>query len=97
LDCALVRTGEKNDRMSGTALEGRFLVFVSTPLAYVEWFTPFSTPDLHTGLYTLTRSTRQHKVYAQIIEANRIVRNCHLQPKYGCTKDPTWTTDNVMD
>ncbi len=26
LDCALVRTGERNDRIAGTALEGEFMV-----------------------------------------------------------------------
>ncbi|KAK0183857.1 hypothetical protein F5146DRAFT_1106274 [Armillaria mellea] len=111
LDCALVCTGERNDRTAGTALEGLRVTHIhvlfalpsifgvkhQTPLVYVEWFTPFLTPDPHTGLYTLTWSTCQHQVYVQVIEASRIIQNCHLQLKYGWTKDPMWTTDNVMD
>ncbi|KAK0421534.1 hypothetical protein EV421DRAFT_2069709 [Armillaria borealis] len=111
LDFALVKTGERNDRTKGTALEGLrvahvrvlfslpqlFGVKTNKPLAYVEWFTPFGTPDSQTGLYSLNRSTRYHHVYAEIIEADRIVRNCHLQPKFGRRKDSRWTCENVPD
>ncbi|PBK65649.1 hypothetical protein ARMSODRAFT_866568, partial [Armillaria solidipes] len=67
------------------------------PLAYVEWFTPFGAPDVQTGLYSLSRSTHNHRVYAEIIDVDRIVRNCHLQPKYGRSKDSRWTCENVSD
>ncbi|KAF9016925.1 hypothetical protein BDZ89DRAFT_903167, partial [Hymenopellis radicata] len=113
LDFALVRTGERNERTRGTALEGlrvahvRVLfelpavycldVSLDRPLAYIEWLTPFATPDATSGLYSLTRSSRNRGPYGEIIYADRIVRNCHMQPKYGKTKPLAWTTENVSD
>ncbi|KAI0346054.1 hypothetical protein BDW22DRAFT_1297819, partial [Trametopsis cervina] len=52
-------------------------------LVYVEWFTPFRTADPVTGMYIVTKSSRNHRAYGQIIEAHRLVRNCHLMPKSG--------------
>ncbi|KAE9385288.1 hypothetical protein BT96DRAFT_960766 [Gymnopus androsaceus JB14] len=43
-------------------------VLQTTPLAYIEWLTPFATPNSSDGLYHLTRSTRRHHVYAEIID-----------------------------
>ncbi|GLB45390.1 putative zn-finger domain-containing protein [Lyophyllum shimeji] len=54
----------------------------NTPLAYVEWYTPFGTPDATSGLFTVKPSTRRRHVYGEIIEVDRIVRNIHLIPKY---------------
>ncbi|EDR12669.1 uncharacterized protein LACBIDRAFT_311342 [Laccaria bicolor S238N-H82] len=28
------------------------------PLAYIEWFTPLGTPEPHTGMHIIKRSTR---------------------------------------
>ncbi|KAJ7766421.1 hypothetical protein DFH07DRAFT_737324, partial [Mycena maculata] len=57
------------------------------PLAYIEWFTPLKTPDSIDGYYHLTRSTRQHGPYAEIILSDRITRNVMLIPqKWGQDK-----------
>ena len=75
-----------------------YRIQTSHPLAYIEWFTPFGAQtDPSSGLYSITRSTRQHRPYAEIIEVTRIVRNCHVVPKFGRLKDPTWTSENVTD
>ncbi|KAJ7246428.1 hypothetical protein C8J57DRAFT_1081604 [Mycena rebaudengoi] len=111
LDFALIRTGERNDKTDGTALQGLRVAHVMVlfdlpavyklstvhPLAYVEWYTSFSTPDPISGLLTVKPSTRNNHVYGEVIEVVRIVRNCHLLPKYGRCKDPTWTTENITD
>ncbi|RDB24482.1 hypothetical protein Hypma_008517 [Hypsizygus marmoreus] len=111
LDFALIRTGERNDKTKGTALEGLRIAHVRVlfalpsvyrvqtphPLAYVEWFTPFNTVDPITGLYTVKPSTRNRHVYGEIISIDRIVRNCHLLPKFGRRKDTSWTTENVVN
>ncbi|KAJ7749142.1 hypothetical protein B0H16DRAFT_1847253 [Mycena metata] len=111
LDFALVRTGEVNDRTAGTALEGLRVAHVKVlfqlpnvyrlhtthPLAYVEWYTPFGVADPVSGLHTIRRSTRNNHVYGEIIGVDRIVRNCHLLPKFGRNKDPSWTTENVVE
>ncbi|KAJ7572033.1 hypothetical protein C8J56DRAFT_1081438 [Mycena floridula] len=87
MDCALVRTDERNDKTAGTSLQGLRLAHIQVifalpqlyglniahPLAYVEWFTPFASLDKHTGLYTVTPSTRRHQVYGEIITVDRIV------------------------
>ncbi|KAE9386962.1 hypothetical protein BT96DRAFT_1026018 [Gymnopus androsaceus JB14] len=111
LDFALVRTGEHNRRTEGTSLEGirvahvRVLftlpriygLSIETPLAYVEWFTPFSTCHSSSGLYSLSRSTRMRHVYGEIVDAGRIIRNCYLSPNFGRVKNPSWTSINVVD
>ncbi|KAJ7022385.1 hypothetical protein C8F04DRAFT_1213584 [Mycena alexandri] len=54
------------------------------PLAYIEWFTPLRRPDDTDGYYHLSRSSRQHGPYAEIIPVDRIVRSAMLIPqKWG--------------
>ncbi|KAH9829182.1 uncharacterized protein C8Q71DRAFT_693096, partial [Rhodofomes roseus] len=67
------------------------------PLAYVEWMTPFHRVDPDSGQYILTPSTRQQKPYGEVIEIDRIVRNCHLWPAFGRAVDGRWSTDNVSE
>ncbi|GLB43945.1 putative zn-finger domain-containing protein [Lyophyllum shimeji] len=111
LDFALVRTGEHNVRTDGTALDGLRVAHVRVifklpsvyrirtmhPLVYVEWYTPFSKPDPVSGLFTLKPSTRNRHIYGEIIEVDRIVRNIHMMPKYGRTKDVTWSRENIVE
>jgi hypothetical protein len=52
-------------------------------LAYVEWFWPFKAADTATGLYTVGPSIRRQEVQAEVIGLERIVRSCHLVPKFG--------------
>ncbi|KAJ7865461.1 hypothetical protein B0H14DRAFT_2282136, partial [Mycena olivaceomarginata] len=60
-DFALVRTGEPNAVTDDTALEGLRVAQVrAAPLAYVEWFTPFSCREAGSDLFVVRRSTRQH-------------------------------------
>ncbi|KAJ7813601.1 hypothetical protein B0H14DRAFT_3477711 [Mycena olivaceomarginata] len=113
-DFALVRTGEVNSLTEGTALAGlrvaqvRVLFTMPTyypapfstagPLAYVEWFTPFSRPEGNSKLYVLRRSTRRQQPYGEIIDVDRIARNCFLVPRSerGLT-DTKWTTENAKE
>lgn len=67
------------------------------PLAYVEWYTPFSTPDPITGLYSLQRSTRNHRPNASIVPVDRITRACHLMARAGAQVGRAWTTNNALD
>ncbi|PSR97599.1 hypothetical protein PHLCEN_2v4306, partial [Hermanssonia centrifuga] len=87
-DFALVRTGRSNTdtEPDGSPLQGIRIAHVRAifklpatygirtlhPLVYVEWFTPFRTPDLLTGMHIVSRSTRMHHVYGEIIEAHRL-------------------------
>ena len=67
------------------------------PLAYVEWFTRLGSIDPNTGLRLVTRSTRQGQRNAEIVSADRIVRGCHLIPRFGQTISSSWTADNVLE
>ncbi|KAF7971986.1 hypothetical protein HWV62_19333 [Athelia sp. TMB] len=112
LDFALIRTAEQNNRTAGSTLQGLrvgqvrvifklpdvYRVTTTHPLAYVEWFTPFGA-HVHapSDLHAVTRSTRMHHRYAEIVEVDRIVRNCHLIPKFGRVIDLNWTSDNVIE
>lgn len=65
---------------------------VSQPLAYIEWFTPFHSYDAATEMFTVSRSTRNHRAYGEVVEADRIARNCHLVPKWSETWDSQTTS-----
>ncbi|KAJ7462850.1 hypothetical protein FB451DRAFT_1494885 [Mycena latifolia] len=82
LDFALIRTGLRVAQVKVIfKLPSHYPVKSSVPLAYIEWFTPLRTPDPLDGYYHLTRSTRQHGPYAEIITADRIVRSAMLIPQ----------------
>ncbi|KAJ7882418.1 hypothetical protein B0H14DRAFT_3082501 [Mycena olivaceomarginata] len=113
-DFPLVRTGEVNSVTEGTALAGLRVAQVRVlftmpsyfpapfntagPLAYVEWFTPFSRPEPNSNFYVLRRSTRRQRPYGEIIDVDRITRNCFLVPRSerGPT-DTRWTTENAKE
>jgi hypothetical protein len=70
----------------------------STPLAYIEWFRPFSARDQNTNMFTIMRSTRRDgEAHAQIIPVKDIVLSCHLQPVAGTTLDSRWSFSLVLD
>ncbi|KAE9396608.1 hypothetical protein BT96DRAFT_966437 [Gymnopus androsaceus JB14] len=83
LDFALVHTGEHNRWTEGTSLKAHVRVLftlpciyglsIETPLAYVEWFTPFSTCHSSSGLYSLSCSTCMRHVYGKIVDAGCII------------------------
>ncbi|KAJ8495203.1 hypothetical protein ONZ45_g12952 [Pleurotus djamor] len=109
MDYALIRTGETNTRLQNPLLANLRIARVRVlfrlpplfnlqsahPLAYIEWFTPFSSSNPTTGLYQVSPSTRQHRAFGEIIEVDRIVRNCHLVPLFGRVKEPSWSSANV--
>lgn len=79
-------------------LPGYYGLQVNYPLAYVEWFTPFGAQvDQASRLHRISRSTRMHHPYAEILDVSRIVRNCHLTPKFALRRNPSWTADNVAE
>lgn len=66
-------------------------------LAYVEWFTPFHTRDVATNMFVVSRSTRRHQTYGEVVEADRIVRSCHLMPKYSQSLNEMWSSTAVTE
>ena len=70
----------------------------SHPLAYIEWFRPFSTIDEVVGMYKVARSTRNRERHSAVVGVNEILQACHLTPKYGSAPvNHSWTHLNVLE
>lgn len=67
------------------------------PLAYIEWFTPLGHVDHNTGLFSISRSTRQGQRNAEVVSVDRIIRGCHLMARCGQNIPSSWTTDNILE
>ncbi|TCD60331.1 hypothetical protein EIP91_010340 [Steccherinum ochraceum] len=65
------------------------------PLAYIEWFRPFSRKDVY-GLYKLKRSTRGTLSHAEVVPLTRIVRSCHIVANFKTEIPHTWTPFTVL-
>ena len=69
-----------------------------TQLAYIEWFTPFRAPHADSGLFSLTRTTRNNGPLTEVIPLNSIVSSCHLIPRFGTKYYPTkWDSNTVLE
>ncbi|KIM54174.1 hypothetical protein SCLCIDRAFT_74281, partial [Scleroderma citrinum Foug A] len=97
LNFALIWTSEKNPSTDGTGLEGWLFTseLFKTPLAYIEWFTPFHVHDPNSGMFVVSRSTRMHQAFVEVIPIERVVCSCHLIPDFGDEMDQRWTPENV--
>ncbi|KAJ7796672.1 hypothetical protein B0H14DRAFT_2390413, partial [Mycena olivaceomarginata] len=63
-------------------------------LAYVEWFSPFTShPEPPHLLYKIYRSLDG----ATIVPVDNIRRSVHLLPKFGPVAPQEWTSSNVLD
>ncbi|KAI0349104.1 hypothetical protein OH77DRAFT_1465723 [Trametes cingulata] len=67
------------------------------PLLYVQWFRLFRAPDRVSGLHFTAHSTRNLRRSHAIISANRLLRPCHIIPKYDDTVDLIWTSQNILE
>jgi hypothetical protein len=67
-------------------------------LAYVEWFTPFRAPHLDSGLFPVTRASRNNEPVSEIIPLDSIISSCHLIPRFGTNFHPAkWDSDNALE
>lgn len=67
------------------------------PLAYVEYFTPFTTQRKDNELYAVKRSWKAGRRESAVISIEAIRCSCHLIPIFGGRVDPSWTSDNVLE
>ncbi|KAJ3989298.1 hypothetical protein F5890DRAFT_1570502 [Lentinula detonsa] len=66
-------------------------------LAYVEWFTPFTTRDVNHGLYKISHSNVEGGRLASIVDIERFLRSVHLLPRFGCVANREWTSSSVLE
>jgi hypothetical protein len=67
-------------------------------LAYVDWFTPFRTPHTDSGLFPVSRTSRNNGPISEIIPLDSIVSSCHLIPRFGTKYLPAkWDSDSVLE
>ncbi|KAJ7603583.1 hypothetical protein FB45DRAFT_1087710 [Roridomyces roridus] len=66
-------------------------------LAYVEWFTPFASPEPHHLLYKLKRSLKDGERLASIVPVGNLRRSIHLLPKFGPVAPAGWKSSTVLD
>ena len=66
-------------------------------LAYIEWFTPFTTPRPDHGLYKVSRALRQGARLGSVIPIDQLERSCHLFPDFGAVAPREWTSSNVLE
>ncbi|KAJ6495119.1 hypothetical protein C8R45DRAFT_927065 [Mycena sanguinolenta] len=82
------------------SLQNLFPPTISPPdhLAYVEWFSPFSSePEPHHLLYKLRRSFKNGERLGSIIPVANIRRSIQLLPKFGPVAPKEWTSSNVLE
>ncbi|KAF9790569.1 hypothetical protein BJ322DRAFT_1000183, partial [Thelephora terrestris] len=71
---------------------------VSTePLAYIEWFSKFTTPDPNHQMFKLNRSLDGGERVVSIDPVSTIQRSAHLFPKFGPVVPEGWTSNNVLE
>ena len=69
----------------------------SERLAYVEWFSKFTSPESDHGMHKLKRGVEGGERVASIVPVSSIRRSAHLFPKFGRAIPEDWTSDNVLE
>lgn len=69
----------------------------SERLAYIEWFSKFSSPDPDHQMFKINRSLEGGGRVASIVPISTIRRSVHLFPKFGQQVPDGWTSGNVLE
>ena len=67
------------------------------PLAYVEQFSKFATPNNDHRMFKLNRSLEGGERVVSVIPVSTIRRSVHLFPKFGPVVPEGWSSDNVLE
>ena len=66
-------------------------------MAYVEWFTAFTTPNPNHGMYKVSRALRNGERLCSIIPVSDFRRSIHLIPRFGKVASAHSTSSNVLE
>ncbi|KAJ3711133.1 hypothetical protein DFJ43DRAFT_1108174 [Lentinula guzmanii] len=66
-------------------------------LAYLEWFTSFTTPDDTHGLYKVSRSNVEGGCLASVVDIERFICSAHLIPRFSRIANREWTSSTVLE
>ncbi|KAF9533674.1 hypothetical protein CPB83DRAFT_890141 [Crepidotus variabilis] len=68
-------------------------------LAYVEWFTPFTTlcPGRNHGLYKISRRMIDGQQHTSVIPINLIKQSAHVIPAFGPVAPAEWKSSTVLE
>ncbi len=68
-------------------------------LAYIEWFTPFTSlrPGRNHGMYKVSRSMKHGKQQASVVPVSLIRQSVHLIPAFGPLAPPEWKSSLVLE
>ena len=66
-------------------------------LAYIEWFSKFTTPNPDHRMFKLSRSLEDGERVASIVPISTIRRSVHLFPKFGPSVPEGWSSENVLE
>ena len=69
----------------------------SEHLAYIEWFSKFTTPSDDHGMFRLSRSLIDGERVASIVPVSTIRHSTHLFPKFGPVVPEGWSANNVLE
>ena len=82
---------------AATSLFGSDSAAVPEHLAYVEWFSPFTSPEPNHLMYQINHSMSHGKRVASMIPVSAIWRSIHLFPKFGPVAPQEWSSSNVLE
>ena len=66
-------------------------------LAYIEWFSKFTTPERDHQMFKLSRSLEDGERIASIVPISTVRCSAHLFPKFGAAVPEGWSSDNVLE
>ena len=67
------------------------------PLAYIEYFSPFTKQRPNVDMYAVKRSIIGGRRESAVISIESIRCSCHLIPIFGQHTDLSWSADNVLE
>ena len=69
----------------------------SEHLAYIEWFSTFTTASDDHGMFRLNRCLEDGERVASIVPVSKIRRSVHFFPKFGPAVPEGWSANNVLE